>query len=1084
MRTTILLLFVILFRVNSFADGFYGVHSPNGNDVWAVGKAGSIYRSFDGGSTWGSYPAGVLDLRAVHSSGTNVWIVGDAGTYYRSTDTGANFASATINGGLALYGIVFVNETNGWACGKTGTIIVTTDGGATWNPQTSGTAQDLFSIAFVDSLTGYASGAAGVLLKTTNGGATWTSTAAGGWTANILGVAAKGSSVYAVGADGFSYKSTNGGANWALLSKFYTDSRSDVTGVYALSSDSALFIGGGGFIRKTGNGGISTTWGVHGMHASLSDIHMYDSQKGWACSDKNNAVMRTTDGGATWLLPTGTTVDYTWVQKTSNGSIGNTFMVNPWNKNYIYQVSGTVVRMSADRGDTWQITDTISGGGSTWSFYISPKDTNIWIAATDGTGDGVRRTTNRGATWTTTLSRPFTSYGMPLEMDPDHPDTVLFAADQTGGGQNAVVYISTDFGATWDTLSTTFFRSPCDVVIVPDSANIVYIGDGTTGSNEGIMWRSTDGGATWDTMYTNTAGVSEIPMIATSRMRNTESYSTGWGGGGFRKSTNTGLTWPSLTTSGSTWGTDVAKDDPNVVLYGLYGGGISYLSTNAGSSFYAKALSGSNSGMLCYDRATFLVHQAGNGIWKYVITYTVPTSNTQAVGVTAPNGGETWAYNSVHNITWTSSNISNAKIEYKTSAGGSWQTIAASVPASTLSYAWTVPNAPSTQCKVRVSDAADATPQDSSNAVFTISASAISSTPASLAFGTVTVGLTKQDTVRIYNTGTGTLVVSSVTASNANFTPGRTSFSITAGNSDTLSVTYAPSGSGSVLDTLIVANNSPTGTYAVPLSGDGVYAIPQPISPPNASTERPIADTLKWNTVPAALTYHLQMAPDSGFGSPVFDDSTLTGTTQPMNLPLLTTYYWRVNAVTGGGPTAWSDIWHFTTTATTTLQSSLSDGWNMISVPLIVSDGRREILYSTSTSNAFSYGPSGYSAQDTLNNGIGYWLKFDSAQNINMTGEIRPVDTIAVGAGWNMIGSLSSSIPANTITEIPSGILQSAFYGYNGSYAVADTLEPSKAYWVKSSTAGQLILGSGAAPAVSVKANHKGTKAQKDTKKD
>ena len=92
---------------------------------------------------------------------------------------------------------------------------------------------------------------------------------------------------------------------------------------------------------------------------------------------------------------------------------------------------------------------------------------------------------------------------------------------------------------------------------------------------------------------------------------------------------------------------------------------------------------------------------------------------TGSVTVTAPNGGESWAGGSVHSLTWTSSGVSNVKLEY-TLNGSTWSVITASTPASAGSYAWTVPNSATTAAKVRVTDAANAAVTDASNASFTI----------------------------------------------------------------------------------------------------------------------------------------------------------------------------------------------------------------------------------------------------------------------------------------------------------------------------------------------------------------------------
>ncbi|UCB52093.1 MAG: hypothetical protein JSV10_08915, partial [Candidatus Zixiibacteriota bacterium] len=94
----------------------------------------------------------------------------------------------------------------------------------------------------------------------------------------------------------------------------------------------------------------------------------------------------------------------------------------------------------------------------------------------------------------------------------------------------------------------------------------------------------------------------------------------------------------------------------------------------------------------------------------------------EAITVTAPNGGEEWCVGSSHNITWTSSSINAVKIEYSTNAGSNWVTVVESTPAAPGTYSWTIPNAPSQQCLVRICDADDGTPCDQSNAVFTIQA--------------------------------------------------------------------------------------------------------------------------------------------------------------------------------------------------------------------------------------------------------------------------------------------------------------------------------------------------------------------------
>jgi hypothetical protein len=79
---------------------------------------------------------------------------------------------------------------------------------------------------------------------------------------------------------------------------------------------------------------------------------------------------------------------------------------------------------------------------------------------------------------------------------------------------------------------------------------------------------------------------------------------------------------------------------------------------------------------------------------------------------------------------------------------------------------------------------------------------------------------------------------------------------------------------------------------------------------------------------------------------------------------------------------------------------------------------------------------------------------------VDLFGYSVTVDTITVSNGWNMISSLSVPLPVNSITSIPSGIITSQFFNYTGSYENADTIYPGKAYWVKVSEPGSLILNS------------------------
>jgi hypothetical protein len=84
--------------------------------------------------------------------------------------------------------------------------------------------------------------------------------------------------------------------------------------------------------------------------------------------------------------------------------------------------------------------------------------------------------------------------------------------------------------------------------------------------------------------------------------------------------------------------------------------------------------------------------------------------------VTSPNGTEKWDVGSSQNITWTwSGSVPNVKIEYSTNGGATYPNII-SAPVNTGTYAWAIPDTISAEVKVKISDLADSTAYDISDA--------------------------------------------------------------------------------------------------------------------------------------------------------------------------------------------------------------------------------------------------------------------------------------------------------------------------------------------------------------------------------
>ncbi|TAK63883.1 MAG: T9SS type A sorting domain-containing protein, partial [Bacteroidetes bacterium] len=139
---------------------------------------------------------------------------------------------------------------------------------------------------------------------------------------------------------------------------------------------------------------------------------------------------------------------------------------------------------------------------------------------------------------------------------------------------------------------------------------------------------------------------------------------------------------------------------------------------------------------------------------------------------------------------------------------------------------------------------------------------------------------------------------------------------------------------------------------------------------------------------------------------------------------------------------------------------SVNGGWNMVSLPLDVEDAQKTSVFPTASTNAFKY-DGAYVIADVLEVGAGYWLKFSSVQDVQITGATIKDNTVDLVAGWNMIGGISDAIATTAILQTPPGIVESPYFGYNAGYVPADSLIPSRAYWVKAGTGGgQITLSS------------------------
>jgi len=197
-------------------NGLESVATWDGNIAWAVGPAGWITRTTNGGANWiAQQMPGVSVLFSVSAATPNViWAVGGDAILH-SRDGGITWVAQSGAAGEYLYAVSAVDSVNAWAVGFNGVIL--RNNGVGWVTQVAATGpfETLTSVAQVDSSTAWASGNRRIL-KTVDGGANWVQQTPGVVNYGGMVVASSGGSTAWVTAQGGVLRTVNGGTTWTL----------------------------------------------------------------------------------------------------------------------------------------------------------------------------------------------------------------------------------------------------------------------------------------------------------------------------------------------------------------------------------------------------------------------------------------------------------------------------------------------------------------------------------------------------------------------------------------------------------------------------------------------------------------------------------------------------------------------------------------------------------------------------------------------------------------------------------------------------------------------------------------------------
>jgi hypothetical protein len=473
-----------------------------------------VFRSTDNGATWTQsvdgmthhyYTSSTVSTNAVAITSTGRLYAVTGSGIYRSTDGGGSW-SGCAPGLMDTNFVSFVECTGGpLLAGASGGVFRSTDSGSSWYPQSVGSGPNPVFMLTEPIAGAVFAGTGHGLFRSSDNGSTWSLAASVPTSARVTCVHALPGGHLLAGTTGAGiYRSTDGGFQWSFLSQ------GPAAGVQAFQNGSSgrLFAGTeNGLFQSTD---LGSSWS-QSQFTSATCFAVAGLEYGVLFAATDRGLFMSTNQGGSWTVLSG---EHTRsVAFSSNGTLYSGGGVCG---------SGVERRLHFGAGSPMQIL-----GHSESDLFRALGVSSAGTVFSDHQ-NGVKRSTNLGASWTQVLPGRLESFAV-------HSNSVVLAcasevlyrssndgvswtavgpanayADDIARGPNGVLYLSAngrvytsnDSGISWSQLGTalpisTWFGQVVRELLPASSVSIAaYPAQLLAGTVDGV-YRSNDSGATW-----------------------------------------------------------------------------------------------------------------------------------------------------------------------------------------------------------------------------------------------------------------------------------------------------------------------------------------------------------------------------------------------------------------------------------------------------------------------------------------------------------------------------------------------------------------------------------------------------------